>query len=252
MPPRHTLTGIAGAFVLGFCAHCPADSPDYLVDVWDTENDLPNSSVTAIAQTRDGYLWVGTANGLARFDGVRFVTFDPVNTPALGHARIQDLFVDNGGTLWINTYRGGLTSYRDGAFRREWPGRGEFDMRATLAASGRNEVVFVTQSSEVLRRAGGASDTNAVWSTFSLSGSNRASFQCADAEQTLWFVTRDGRIIRLAAGEFKPLPADIFPAGERVLTLAADPQGRVWAGTDHEVARWNGARFETMTPTNGE
>src|SRR5208282_2882574 len=80
-----------------------ADAPpqDYLIDVWDTEDGLPNSTVTAVAQTPDGYLWVGTYDGLARFDGVRFVTFDPVNTPELGHARIQGLATDASGRLWI-------------------------------------------------------------------------------------------------------------------------------------------------------
>ena len=72
---------------------------DYSTDVWTSENGLPDSSVMAIAQTPDGYLWVGTYNGLARFDGVRFVVFDPANTPELTHARIRKLFVDRLGTL---------------------------------------------------------------------------------------------------------------------------------------------------------
>ena len=90
---------------------------DYLTDVWTSENGLPDSSVTAIAQTPDGYLWIGTYNGVARFDGVRFVTFDPANTPALVHARVRKLNVDSQGTLWINTYDGSLTTYRQGAER---------------------------------------------------------------------------------------------------------------------------------------
>ena len=50
---------------------------------WQMEEGLPNNMVTALAQTPDGYLWIGTYNGLVRFDGVRFVVFDPANTPAL-------------------------------------------------------------------------------------------------------------------------------------------------------------------------
>src|SRR6516225_5819618 len=119
---RWRIAGFAGMVALSLGLPWAGRAADYLIDVWDTENHLPNSSVTAIAQTPDGYLWVGTYNGLARFDGLRFVTFDPVNTPALGQARIRDLFLDERGTLWINTYRGGLTSYRDGVFRREWDG----------------------------------------------------------------------------------------------------------------------------------
>src|SRR5262249_55546607 len=84
------LLGLAGLTVPGVAA-LPAD---YLVDTWGIDDGLPGSSVAAIAQTPDGYLWVGTYDGLARFDGVRFVTFDPANTPALGHVRIQGLYLD--------------------------------------------------------------------------------------------------------------------------------------------------------------
>jgi ligand-binding sensor domain-containing protein/signal transduction histidine kinase len=225
---------------------------DYLVDVWDTENHLPNSSVTAITQTPDGYLWVGTYNGLARFDGLRFVTFDPVNTPALGHARIRDLFVDPGGTLWINTYRGGLTSYRNGAFRREWEGA-EFDLHTSLAYSSSNEVIFVTQFGQVLRRGLLEPDKNSSWRMLSPpAGRERLVFQCADREGRLWFVTRAGHIVRLVGSEFQDLPPHAVPAGNRTLMLAADARGGIWAGTDQGLARWNGRWFETMTPTNGE
>jgi ligand-binding sensor domain-containing protein len=99
--------------------HAAADG-DLAVQIWSIEQGLPNSTVTALAQTRDGYLWVGTFNGLARFDGVRFVTFNPANTPAMKHARVQRLYVDSEDTLWINTYDGALISLRDGVFAEEW------------------------------------------------------------------------------------------------------------------------------------
>ena len=107
--------------------------------------------MTSIAQTRDGYIWVGTYNGLARFDGNRFVTYDPVNTPELSQTRIQGLFLDVNGTLWINTFRGGLTSY-DGAFHRELGDENPFDQHTTLVYSKSNHVVFVTQGGDVLSR----------------------------------------------------------------------------------------------------
>ena len=89
------------------------------MDAWTSDDDLPDSSVTAIAQTPDGYLWIGTYNGLARFDGVQFVNFDPFNTPELKHARVDGLFVDAQGTLWINTHDGSMTAWRKGVFTRE-------------------------------------------------------------------------------------------------------------------------------------
>ena len=98
----------------------PASSEDFLVQVWDTDSGLPHSTVTSIAQTPDGYLWVGTMHGgLARFDGTRFVVFHPGNTPELRSIEIQKLLVDSQGTLWVGTVEGALISYRDGRFRLE-------------------------------------------------------------------------------------------------------------------------------------
>ena len=222
---------------------------DYLVDDWDTENGLPGSTVTAIAQTPDGYLWVGTYAGLSRFDGVRFVTFDPANTPELSQARVQGLFPDADGTLWINTFRGGLTSYRNGVFRNEWPDRTMFDVHTTLAASSSNLVTFVTQFGDVLQRDPASAGTN--WLTVPPPPNSRPVFQCADREGRLWFLTRDGHILQFTAGGFKELPDDGGLAGSQIYTLVADARGRVWAGAENMIAVWNGSQFEAMTPTNG-
>lgn len=221
---------------------------DYLVDDWDTENNLPSSTVTSVAQTPDGYLWVGTYNGLARFDGARFVTFDPVSTPALSQSRVQGLYLDARGTLWINTFRGGLTSCRGDLFRNEWPDQPNFDLHTTLAASSSNSVTFVTQFGEVLQR--NPVDTSAAWKIFTPPGT--PAFQCADAENRLWFLTQSGHILQFFNGEFKVLADDGGLSGKTIYTLVADPQGTVWAGAENEIARWNGKLFADMTPTNGE
>jgi signal transduction histidine kinase/ligand-binding sensor domain-containing protein len=223
---------------------------DYLVDVWDTENGLPGSTVTAIAQTPDGYLWVGTYAGLARFDGVRFVTFDPANTPALSQPRVQGLFLDANGTLWINTFRGGLTSYRNGVFRNERPDQAAFDLHTTLAASSSNLVTFVTQFGEVQQRDPMSASTN--WLVVAPPADSHPIFQCADREGRLWFLTGTGHVLQFSDGKFKELPGDGGLVGSHIYTLVADARGRVWAGAENEIACWNGGRFEAQTPTNGE
>jgi signal transduction histidine kinase/ligand-binding sensor domain-containing protein len=236
-----------------FLLQAQAAGTDYLVDhVWDSEDELPSSTVTAICQTPDGYLWIGTYNGLARFDGIRFVTFDPVNTPALGHARIQDLYLDGTGTLWINTYRGGLTSYRDEHFHREWPGSSEFDLHTSLGYCRSNLLVFVTQFGVVLRRESPAQGSIPKWTALTPPGNARLLYQCAGRDGTLWFLARDGHIVRLVGDEFQDLPEQCQPGGTRTITMTTDPAGHVWAGTDKGIERWDGKVFEDMTPTNGE
>ena len=236
--------------LVGFGPGAGAAEIDYLIDVKDTEDNLPSSTVTAIVQTPEGYLWVGTYNGLARFDGVRFVTFDPVNTPQLSQARIQDLYVDARGTLWINTFRGGLTSYRDGVFRLEWPDQPMFDLHTTLVSSSLDKAVFVTQFGEVLRRS--LTGTNSDWKVLTPFGGGRPAFQCADGEGKLWFLTREGRIVRVIDDRFEQLPDNGGLGNRRVYQLVKDAEGRVWAGAEGVIASWDGGGFQTMTPTNGD
>src|SRR5450756_2525410 len=83
-------------------AEVVSPSDDYAVQVWDTDSGLPHSTVTGVAQTPDGYIWIGTRlGGLARFDGSRFVNYHPGNTPELRSIEIHKLLVDDIGTLWI-------------------------------------------------------------------------------------------------------------------------------------------------------
>ena len=89
---------------------------EYSHKVWRTEDGLPQNRVQAIAQTTDGYLWVGTSEGLARFDGVRFTIFDRSNTAALSDNSIVALEAVQDGSLWIGTEGGGLLHYVRGVF----------------------------------------------------------------------------------------------------------------------------------------
>ena len=110
------------------------DNPHYLyseytVESWQTEQGLPDNYVNVIRQTPDGYLWIATFNGLARFNGVEFVVFDAGNTPELPSSRITSLDVDGKGRLWIRTEYGQLTMWEKGRFRKFGerdgiPGRG--------------------------------------------------------------------------------------------------------------------------------
>lgn len=105
----------AGLFAADDPKH-PKPLPSYSVQVWQREQGLPQNSVTAIVQDRDGYLWLGTYDGLARFDGARFVTFDGLNTPAMGNGRITSLFSAPDGSIWIGHESGNVTQFKAGQF----------------------------------------------------------------------------------------------------------------------------------------
>src|ERR1017187_9771421 len=97
MFPRATEKRILGRLALVFAAAITSSSsapaaPNYFTRTWQVEQGLPKNKVTAGVQTRDGYLWIGTYNGLARFDGIRFTVFDENTTPELHSSRIRSLF----------------------------------------------------------------------------------------------------------------------------------------------------------------
>ena len=90
--------------------------PHYNVRVWQIDDGLPQNSVWAITQTKDGYVWVGTQQGLARFDGMRFVSLDNPAAPELRHGYITALCTGKDGSLWIGCSGSGLYRMRDGQF----------------------------------------------------------------------------------------------------------------------------------------
>ena len=224
-----------------------ANTADYLLEVWNSENGLPDSSVTAVAQTPDGYLWVGTYNGLVRFDGVRFVTFDPANTPALSHARVRRLSVDNRGVLWISSYDGALTRFQNGVFT--WEGRfvraaeGEVAFVAALT----NQLVFLTSRGELLRKTLSA-PAGEGWEDLPPPARGIGALCCADGSGTLWYRDGDKHLWRLQASQFVPLPETAGLAGRSVNCLTTDARGRLWVGTDIGFAVWDGRGFQSAVP----
>lgn len=86
------------------------------IDLWTADNGLPQNIVLAICQTPDGYLWLATFNGLVRFDGVRFVTYNRSNTPGIKGNRFGSLFCTPDGDLWAGTEGSGVTQYHQGRF----------------------------------------------------------------------------------------------------------------------------------------
>jgi signal transduction histidine kinase/streptogramin lyase len=224
-------------------------SSDYLTDVKTADDGLPDSSVTAIAQTPDGYLWIGTYNGLARFDGLRFVTFDPANTPALTHARIRKLSVDDQGTLWINAFDGSVTSLRQGSFALEWTGSGSLDPDVTLVSSSSNQVTLLLHRG-FLRRKAPSAPAGTGWEDLMPPSRAVGALCLADRAGTVWYRGQDKGLWRLVGKEFELLPPAAGLSGTRINCMTTDPQGRLWVGTEKEIAFWDGTRFQNVTPTN--
>ncbi|HEV2327231.1 MAG TPA: two-component regulator propeller domain-containing protein [Verrucomicrobiae bacterium] len=92
-----------------------SNNQEFVIDSWRAKEGLPAEAVTSILQDQSGYLWIGATNGLARFDGIRFTTFDSMSNPEMPVGEITSLYQDRNGTLWIGTGRG-LVRFERGRF----------------------------------------------------------------------------------------------------------------------------------------
>lgn len=253
-----------------FCAlACVASragtSRDYLVHSWQTDDGLPQNWVTSIAQTPDGYLWVGTRyGGLGRFDGLRFVHFNLQNTPGLLDMQIERLAVDSEGALWIATTDQSVTAMRDGRFELFRRPRAETELRiATVLRVSGGTVAFNTETGGIaqLDRARGLQG----WSVFKPGQAARTfsyniypaeTFFC-DRDGNYWYVNQHRQLaIATGGGDFPglhSLPAGLHAAlgaGARVNAINTDARGDLWIVTDTQIFSWDGQAAVDRTPAN--
>jgi ligand-binding sensor domain-containing protein/signal transduction histidine kinase len=211
----------------------------YVHTVWRADDGLPQNSVMRILETKDGYLWVGTQNGIGRFDGVRFTVFDHNNTPSLRDNWIADLVEDREGTLWIATSHGGLTSYRDGRFAHVI---GIGDRAAQTLATDPDGSLWVGGSGGLAHIVDGKV-IKTYSATHGLAG-DPVTRVVVDKDKSVWIATVGG-LNRIAGGELLTYStADGLPNNDVTdLHLAAD--GSLWIKTQNtELTRWSHGGFE--------
>jgi signal transduction histidine kinase/ligand-binding sensor domain-containing protein len=242
LPPPTTLVrarahliaaGVLGA-MLATAQSASALEPDRALNQfphrgWQSEDGLPQNTTLALAQTPDGYLWAGTYEGLARFDGVRFTVFDPMKTPALLDRAITALAVDRSGTLWLNTNQG-MAGMRAGTF---FPLPLPKDVIARevyqLLPSRDGSLWISTLGSGLVRMSPG--NRFQVWKAEQGLASNRVLALAEDAAGDLWVASPQG-LQRWNGSAFLPGPP--FQTGPPPLlsALAVDARGTLWAGDE--------------------
>ena len=210
----------------------------YSIRVWRTEDGLPQNTVTSAVQTRDGYLWFGTHSGLARFDGERFEVFDTANTPEMTDPRINCLFEDERGTLWIGQ--------ETDVVRRDAEGR--FERLSFPSETGNDRLVAI-----------GSDEDGKLWalstsgSLGSLDGGQRIPSIIAPAhggimgfsrhERGQIWLMENSRAFRLEHGRVVPVRFAPVREIEYVDALAASRDGGVWVCLDGRLRKWDGTRW---------
>ena len=255
----------------------------YRIETWTTDNGLPQNSVRAIIQTRDGYLWLTTFDGLVRYDGVRFTVFDKSNTKGLSTNRFTALYEDKDGTLLIGTGDGGLTFYRDGVFKsltvKDGVPPGQIDgftrdlsgeLLVTIAAQifylrdgkfnaappeyqTRDMVPYLAPSGTqwTISKSGVKQVSSGRVTEYPISlRSTQYVWPFEDSQGNLWF-GEDSVVYRLRDGQITHFgKKDGVPPGHLMQPNCEDDQGGIWF-TGGEPVRFKDGRFTSVELGNG-
>jgi ligand-binding sensor domain-containing protein/signal transduction histidine kinase len=197
----------------------------YRFDTYSTDDGLPQNSVHSIVQTRDGYLWFTTFDGLIRYDGVRFAIFDKASTKGLVSNRFSSLFQASDGALWAGTQDGGVTRYKNGSFITYTTDDGLPDNSiVTICDDGAGGPLVWTREGVVFWR-DGHFVSDALLGTYS-----HYAVAQRDSSGALWFYSMGG-LRRLKNGQISTFTPEDGLVPSAVSCIYEDPHARIWVGT---------------------
>ncbi len=200
----------------------------YQMDAWGADDGLPQKSIYSILQSKDGYLWLGTQEGLVRFDGIEFRTYDKTNSALVRNA-ISTIFEAEDRTLWVGTREGGLTRFRDGS--SETIGRAgglSSDNISAIAASPDGSVWVGTDDAGLNLLQG-----EKIYSYTIEDGlpSKRVNALLLDREGTLWIGTRGAGVAFYDGESFSPLDPSAGLGDSDVTAIYEGKDGTLYFGT---------------------
>jgi ligand-binding sensor domain-containing protein/signal transduction histidine kinase len=199
---------------------------NYTAHSWQPQNGLPGETVQAFAQTADGHLWVGTSEGLARFDGEHFTVFARENTPQMRENSVFCLLAGRNQTLWIGTEGGGLVEMRGGRFRVYGAAEGLTDGFVRAIFEDRAGALWVATDNGLFRKTGEKLERI----------DNRAEMPAnafhavlEDSRGRLW--AGAARLYALINGQPREFKLDGTDSQNRVKSIVETEDGSIWVGT---------------------
>ena len=213
-------------------ASCGAASGDFVVRGWQAEDGLPESTVSAICQTRDGYIWLGTYGGVVRFDGVQFTLLNHDNAPELHDDNISCLFETEDGTLWIGHGTGELTRLVRGRLEPvRIPNRHD-SARLMAFATDESGDLWAFTGGGILYRIRDGLKVEAT-----LGGATGIALLARTSQGRIW-VSRRGQLSLLEHGRLNlEEPAQMGVSGY-VHGLCASRDGGLWVLCEQRLRKW--------------
>ncbi len=216
----------------------------YTRTVWTQANGLPQDAVRAIAQTSDGYLWLGTDEGLVRFDGYDFVIFNK-DHGGLPSNSVSTLSSGIAGDLWIGT-SSGIVHYQDRRFQAITKADGLPDDDVTKIICDHAGVVWVVAGSYLCRIDSGKITRFQAGIELPLAGI-RTVYE--DRDHVIW-VAGYGGVARLSGGTFSAVPGTSQPSDGPIECLVKDRDGNLWMGSNRVRSLSRNGQLQTYSGVN--
>jgi len=242
---RITILGFALLFAGHFVRALEASESQYARSLWKVQDGLPEGTVQALAQTHDGYLWIGTTGGLTRFDGTHFVLNGSSTLPIPAVNSIFCLFPARDGSLWIGTEGGGLLHLKKNSVTAYSTAQGLTDgfVRSILEDSrgkvwvGTDNGLFQVDGDAVKRVEVGGAGALAVHG------------MAEDNEGRIW--VGGSRLLTIEDGRIRPYTLPGSYSSNRVKTILQTSDGTVWVGTVGGLERLINGTFQRVPNLDG-
>jgi ligand-binding sensor domain-containing protein/signal transduction histidine kinase len=205
----------------------PAQSTEFNTQLWQTEDGLPHSIVQAIAQSQDGYLWVGTREGLARFDGVRFEALELI--PGTSSESIFCLLESRDGSLWVGTEQFGAFRLHEGRIERCFAPDGTANYAVSEIHEGGDGTIWIGSSLGILHWVNGKMEERGKFKSLRQS-------MCVDPRGAVWLFG-DGPLHRVddPANTHEVHPTGTLPKAIR--RIYCDRDGVFWLASNDRLYR---------------
>jgi ligand-binding sensor domain-containing protein/signal transduction histidine kinase len=206
---------------------------DFVVRGWQAEDGLPENTISAVCQTRDGYIWLGTYGGLVRFDGVQFTLLDHDTTPELLDDNITSLFETEDRTLWIGHGTGELTRYVRGRFESvPIPNRQDSSRLLAFATDESGDLWVLAENGVLFRIRDGVK----VEPTLGPAG--RIALLARTSQGRIW-VSLNGQLSLLERGRLNPEEVVQMAVGGYVHGLCTSHDGGLWVLSERRLRKWS-------------
>ncbi len=263
---------------------------EFMHRTWSVDNGLPQSTIRAISQTTDGYLWFATHEGAARFDGLVFTIFDEANTPALRGSGVSAMLAQKDGSLLLGLRDGGIIRHHLGKFVAVTPRGGlPAGLISVLAEDASGALWVGTIANGLARVVNGesriystaqglpgdwvtsvhATASGEIWVGTTqglaifrhdqlikqptgtwLDAANIAAI-LQDDKKRVWFGTNGAGLVVRDGDSMRRYRREQGLAGESVARLHMDKDGAIWVGTLEGIQRLVGEKFESFASADG-